>query len=55
MDSNQKINCSVESCIYQDSEKMKCTLKAINVVPVTDCCSGDIDESMCGSYKCGEQ
>ena len=49
MEENQKINCTVESCVYQDSKNRRCTLQAINVMPTTDNFSGEIDESMCGS------
>ena len=54
MDKNQKINCSVETCVYQDNEKRACTLKAIHVKPTTNCETQDTDESMCGSYEFGE-
>ena len=51
MGKNQKINCTVESCVYQDDETKRCTLQAINVIPTQDCRTKDIDESMCGSYE----
>lgn len=51
MEENQKINCTVESCVYQDSKKRRCTLQAINVMPTTDTITGETDESMCGSYE----
>ena len=51
MDKQQKINCTVESCAYQDAQTKRCTLQAINVVPVDDCESGKTDESMCGRYE----
>lgn len=51
MEEKQKINCTVESCVYQDRNAKRCTLQAINVVPVTDCGTGETDESMCGSYE----
>lgn len=54
MDENQKINCTVESCVYQDSKAKRCTLHAINVIPAVDYATKDVDESMCGSYECGE-
>ena len=51
MEENQKINCTVESCVYQDREKRRCTLQAINVMPTTDTTTRETDESMCGSYE----
>ena len=51
MEKNQKINCTVESCVYQDAQSKWCTLQKIAVVPVTNCGTGNTDESMCGSYK----
>ncbi|MCI8273515.1 MAG: DUF1540 domain-containing protein [Clostridia bacterium] len=52
MEKNQKINCTVESCIYQDDESKMCTLKSIHVKPVLGNGSKNKDESMCGSYEC---
>ena len=52
MEKNQKINCTVGSCIYQDKNSKCCTLQAINVVPTPNVKSSQTDESMCGSYKC---
>lgn len=54
MDKNQKINCTVESCVYQDEKNKRCTLQAIEVMPKADCSTRKADESMCGSYECGE-
>ena len=54
MDKNQKINCTVESCVYQDSETARCTLQAIQVQPTQDCNTRKADESMCGSYECNQ-
>ena len=51
MDTKQKINCTVESCVYNDEKKQKCVLDEITVEPCTDCASGQTDESMCGSYE----
>lgn len=50
MEKKQQINCTVESCVYQDTQNKRCTLQAINVVPVTNCSTANTDESMCGSY-----
>ena len=52
MNKNQKINCHVESCIYQDPEQSKCSLEEIVVQPCDGCSTGEADESMCGSYEC---
>ena len=54
MDKNQKINCTVETCIYQDGENKRCTLQAIEVMPTQDCKTRQPDESMCGSYECND-
>lgn len=51
MGENQKINCTVKSCAYQDTNTNRCKLQAIDVLPVTNCNTGKTDESMCGSYK----
>ena len=51
MDTKQKINCNVGSCIYNDYEKCKCMLDEITVEPCEDCATGEPDESMCGSYE----
>ena len=51
MNEKQKINCTVESCVYQDRENRRCTLQAINVMPTTDTTTRETDESMCGSYE----
>lgn len=54
MDNKQEINCSVESCIYQDGKTRMCTLKSIHVMPTQGNQSKDTDESMCGSYEYGK-
>ena len=51
MNDNQKINCVVKSCIYQDENTKRCKLQAINVVPTANCNTMGTDESMCGSYE----
>lgn len=49
---HQKINCTVESCLYNNYQESECKLEQIEVNPCTDCCNGKPeDESMCGSYK----
>ena len=54
MDKNQKINCTVRSCKYNNSEKELCNLSQINVEPIDDCDTCECDESRCGSYEYGE-
>ena len=55
MEGNQKIHCTVESCVYNNQEQALCTLKAIQVEPVQDCETCTPDESMCASYENNEQ
>lgn len=48
---NQKINCAVTSCRYNDNAAQWCELQSIVVKPCHDCGNGKPeDESMCGSY-----
>lgn len=54
MNKNQTINCTVESCVYQDETTKKCTLQSIKVVPTENCDTCATDESMCGSYEYAE-
>ena len=51
MDKNQKINCTVSSCLYNDIEQSKCMLEEISIEPCADCDTKEPDESMCGSYE----
>lgn len=51
MEPNQKINCTVSSCKYNNQEKEKCTLEAIHVAPIEDTQTQTPDESMCASYE----
>jgi len=51
MDKKQKINCTVESCQFNENNEHKCSLNAINVEPIDDCETCGPDESMCGSYE----
>ena len=51
MEKNQRINCTVQSCAYQDTNSKCCTLHAINVVPTPNNNSMQSDESICGSYE----
>lgn len=51
VEANQKINCTVESCKYNNPEKAKCTLEAIHVAPIENINTKKADESMCASYE----
>ncbi len=52
MDKNQKINCTVNSCAFNDTNRKICELDTIIVEPCKNCNNGNpADESMCGSYK----
>lgn len=51
MDKNQKINCTVESCKYNNVDREECILKQIMVTPMQDCQTKNADESMCSSYE----
>ncbi|MBR2744999.1 MAG: DUF1540 domain-containing protein [Clostridia bacterium] len=47
---NQKINCTVESCKYNNCNSQECVLKQIMVTPVKNCEAKKPDESMCSNY-----
>lgn len=47
----QKINCSVSSCQYNDTDGEECVLQAIKVEPVPGMETEGTDESTCGSYE----
>lgn len=51
MNQNQKINCTVSSCRYNNSQKQECKLEAIVVAPIEGVNTSQPDESMCASYK----
>ncbi len=52
MKQNQRINCTVKSCAYNDSVNRMCELDKIVVEPCTNCNNGNPeDESMCGNYE----
>jgi hypothetical protein len=51
MEKNQKINCTVETCMYNNSAERKCTLGSIQVSPVANCNTKETSESKCSSYK----
>ena len=55
MDKNQKINCTVDSCKYNDLDARECSLKQIIVEPMKDCHTCKPDESMCASYVYGDE
>lgn len=55
MEVNQKINCTVLSCKYNNQEKQKCTLEAIHVAPIENVNTESPDESMCASYKFNQE
>ena len=55
MEANQKINCTVSSCKYNNQEKEKCMLEAIQVAPMENVQTETPDESMCASYRYDEQ
>lgn len=49
---NQKINCTVSSCMYNDYHLKECELEQIEVSACQGCSNGTPEEeSMCSSYK----
>ena len=50
-DKKQIINCTVESCKYNNTDTQMCKLKQIVVSPLPDCDTKKCDESMCSSYE----
>ena len=50
MEKNQKINCTVTSCRYNDKIKEKCELESILVAPIQNINTQTPDESVCASY-----
>ena len=51
MEEKQRINCTVESCKYNNTDMKECMLKKILVTPIQDCNTKKADESMCSSYE----
>jgi len=51
MDAKQKINCTVDSCKYNNGEENMCQLKSIVVTPIDNCNTKQPDESMCSNYE----
>lgn len=54
MEENQRINCSVESCRYNNKKEQLCQLKQIVVTPIMGIDTKQADESMCSSYQNGK-
>ena len=50
MENNQKINCTVSSCKYNNEKKGECLLDSIEIVPKKGVNSKKSDESMCSNY-----
>ena len=50
-DKKQIINCTVESCKYNNCDTQMCELKQIVVSPLPNCDTKKCDESMCSSYE----
>lgn len=53
MESNQKINCTVNTCKFNNCQKQECNLKQIIVESTHRCNTKNPDESMCSSYEYG--
>lgn len=51
MESKQKINCTVESCKFNNTEKGVCRLNSIVVTPKPNVATAKPDESECSSYE----
>ena len=51
MESKQKINCTVTSCKYNETDGNECSLKQIVVTPMPNCETAKPDESMCSCYE----
>lgn len=51
MEGNQKIHCTVESCMYNNNQEKMCVLDAIQVTPIQNKKTMKPDESMCASYE----
>lgn len=52
MEGKQQINCTVNSCEYNNGKTQRCELTDIIVTPCKNCNNGNpADESMCGSYR----
>ncbi|MBO5478996.1 MAG: DUF1540 domain-containing protein [Clostridia bacterium] len=51
MNKNQKINCTVTTCKYNQNQEQLCSLEQIIVTPTQNCKTKQPDESMCSSYQ----
>lgn len=51
MEKKQEINCTVATCKYNNNQKGKCNLTAIQVEPVAGYETMEADESICASYE----
>lgn len=51
MHNNQKINCTVKSCRYNNQTKETCELQSIIVTPKKNVDTANPDESKCSSYE----
>ena len=51
----QKINCTVHTCKFNDTQCQKCNLQQIVVEPMQNCQTKQADESMCGSYEYNQE
>lgn len=50
MDKYKKINCTVESCAYQDYDHSLCTLEEIDVGCMDEKIAYDASETSCKSF-----
>ena len=50
MEKNQKINCTVTSCKYNNDQRQECKLDAIIVTPKKGENTKKPNESMCSNY-----
>ena len=51
MDENkQKINCTVESCTFQNSEDSTCSLEEIDVGCIDNSIAYDSSDTLCNSF-----
>lgn len=51
MEKNQKINCTVSSCVHNNTQRQECKLEQIVVTPTPNNTTKRPDESKCSSYK----
>ena len=53
MEKNQRINCTVSSCTYNNRQRQECNLEQIIVTPTMNNASKKPEESKCSSYESG--